>query len=600
MASVENNNHMFSNAVEVLKLVFTRKSYIVTFVLNILIQAIEPMIVVLLSYTTMDLLVNSDDTNTYLLSIVVVIGIMLVVNVFSRIFRYLTLKYLYVDLPTELDRKIYAKQLELNYEQITDKEVRKKMEFATSFTKNDRLMEASNCLVYAIAQFFAMAGLVSILLIVSDFFIILVLFLVLLNSIEMIRSKKKTYKIVWDTADKGVKIRYYDQICRESETVKESKVFETAKPVMDNIKKVNEEQMMVSIKGFRIWNKTGIISTLLNYVLEITLYLYLGYLYFEKGTINLPELTAMITAVKQLSSILKNFINNLISYFEVAQHVGGYKEFEKIKTKSTTKFKTLKPSKKYEIEFRNVSYKYNNDEDYIIENLSVKIKPNEKISIVGKNGAGKTTFVKLMMGLLEPTNGEILVNGQDISEINIKEYYMLFSSVSQNFKLFPFSILDNITNISDKRKVNKELYDKSLSDSGIKNRINRLEEKDNTKYSKEFYEDGVEFSGGESQKIAMARTIYKDSPIMILDEPTSALDPRSEFELYSKFNDIAVDKTVLFVTHRLSSVKFSSRVLVFEGGKIIGDGKHKELIKSCDKYNELYTTQADLYVGGDA
>lgn len=247
----------------------------------------------------------------------------------------------------------------------------------------------------------------------------------------------------------------------------------------------------------------------------------------------------------------------------------------------------------YFIEFRNVSFKYPNTNMYVLKHINLKFKVGEKLAVVGMNGSGKTTFIKLMCRLYDPTEGEILLNGVNIQKYDYDEYMSIFSMVFQDFRLFSFSLGQNISASAsyDSEKVMKNL-EKVGFDERLKSMPNNLE----TFLYKDFDTDGVEISGGEAQKIALARALYKDAPFIILDEPTAALDPLSEYEIYSKFNEIAGDKTAIYISHRLASCRFCDTIIVFHAGEVIQKGNHKELLADSNgKYYELWNAQSQYY-----
>ena len=247
----------------------------------------------------------------------------------------------------------------------------------------------------------------------------------------------------------------------------------------------------------------------------------------------------------------------------------------------------------YEIEFCNVSFKYPGSETYALKNVSMKFRVGERLAVVGMNGSGKTTFIKLLCRLYDPTEGEILLNGIDIKKYNYEEYLLVFSVVFQDFKLFSYPLGENVAA--------KSVYDKAavtrcLIDSGFKERLQSMTEGLDTYLYKDFCKQGVDISGGEAQKIALARALYKDAPFIILDEPTAALDPVAEAEVYSNFNKIVGDKTAIYISHRLSSCRFCDEIAVFDNGRIVQQGSHDKLVADeTGKYHELWYSQAQYY-----
>lgn len=247
----------------------------------------------------------------------------------------------------------------------------------------------------------------------------------------------------------------------------------------------------------------------------------------------------------------------------------------------------------YYVEFREVSFKYPDTDAYVLKHVNLKFKIGEKLAVVGMNGSGKTTFIKLMCRLYDPTEGEILLNGVNIQKYDYKEYMSIFSVVFQDFRLFSFSLGQNV---SASAFYDSEKVKECLKKAGFDERLESMPDDLETFLYKDFDTDGVEISGGEAQKIALARALYKDAPFIILDEPTAALDPLSEYEVYSKFNEIAGGKTAIYISHRLTSCRFCDKIAVFHAGEIVQKGTHEELLAdSKGKYYELWNAQSQYY-----
>ena len=247
----------------------------------------------------------------------------------------------------------------------------------------------------------------------------------------------------------------------------------------------------------------------------------------------------------------------------------------------------------FDIEFKNVSFKYPGSENYALKNVSLKLKIGQRLAVVGMNGSGKTTMIKLLCRLYDPTEGVITLNGIDIRKYNYAEYMNIFGVVFQDFELLPFTLGQNV---AASVNYDAERVHKTLRDSGFDERLSTMPKGLDTYLYKNFEEDGVEVSGGEAQKIALARALYKNTPFIILDEPTAALDPIAEYEIYTKFNDIVGDKTAVYISHRLSSCRFCDDIAVFHEGELIQRGSHEQLLDdAAGKYHELWNAQAQYY-----
>lgn len=275
-------------------------------------------------------------------------------------------------------------------------------------------------------------------------------------------------------------------------------------------------------------------------------------------------------------------LQNLFAYLDLPNHMyQGSLTVEK------------RNDNEYYVEFKNVSFQYPNADAYALKHVNLKFKVGEKLAVVGMNGSGKTTFIKLMCRLYDPTEGEILLNGVNIKKYDYNEYTSIFSVVFQDFRLFSFSLGQNV---SASASYDEDKVIECLKKAGFAERLNSLPNKLNTFLYKDIDADGVEISGGEAQKLALARALYKNAPFIILDEPTAALDPISEYEVYSKFNEIAETKTAIYISHRLASCRFCDKIAVFHEGEIIQLGSHEELLAdSSGKYYELWNAQAQYY-----
>ncbi len=247
-----------------------------------------------------------------------------------------------------------------------------------------------------------------------------------------------------------------------------------------------------------------------------------------------------------------------------------------------------------EIRLKNVSYRYEGAEADVLHGLDLTIRPGEHIAVVGLNGAGKTTLVKLICGLVDPTAGQVLYDGVDIREYDRRAYYKLFSAVFQQFSLLPVTI-GEIVSEKPEGQSDREKIRQCLTEAGLLERVERLPKGLMTQFGKTIYDDGAEFSGGEVQKLLLARALYKDVPMLVLDEPTAALDPIAESRLYENYHQISGGKTTLFISHRLASTRFCDRILFLEAGAIREEGTHQQLWALGGKYHQLFEIQAKYY-----
>lgn len=311
---------------------------------------------------------------------------------------------------------------------------------------------------------------------------------------------------------------------------------------------------------------------------------------FDVGSITqyVGAATAMVTNVFALTDLLGIMKTNA-PYLE--------KTFEFLDIPNAMYQGSLTTEKRadrqYEVEFKNVSFKYPGSDIWALRHVNMKFKVGKRLAIVGENGSGKTTFIKLLCRLYDPQEGQILLNGIDIRKYRYDDYMSIFSVVFQDFRLICQPLGNNVAGSIE---YDRERVEKALIDAGFGARLASMDKGLDTMIYKNLTEDGVDVSGGEAQKIAIARALYKDAPFIILDEPTAALDPIAEAEIYGKFDEIAGDKTAIYISHRLSSCKFCDEIAVFHEGAVIQHGTHAELVADVSgKYHELWNAQAQYY-----
>lgn len=339
------------------------------------------------------------------------------------------------------------------------------------------------------------------------------------------------------------------------------------------------------------------LSVLVNAVDNAFIYGYLGILAIL-GRITIGDFTMLMNAAEtfsqdcmsQLIACLQDLGNNL-ELLEGYHSFMGYPE-ETQEGEQLPKEAMAAPL----FEFRDVSFRYPETEQDILRHVNLTVMPGEHICVVGENGAGKSTFIKLLCRLYPVTEGDILLNGKSIYSYGMSEYRKILSVVFQDFKLFSFSIRDNLLMVAGAEELSDARLNEVCTMAGFGERLSQLPKGLDTGLYKNFYEDGVEPSGGEAQKLAIARALCKSAPVVILDEPTAALDPLAEAEIYEHFQEMSKGRTAIFISHRLSSCQFCDRVVVFAKHGIAESGPHKELVKRPDGiYAAMFRAQAENY-----
>lgn len=337
--------------------------------------------------------------------------------------------------------------------------------------------------------------------------------------------------------------------------------------------------------------KSSSFVAILGALVGFGIYLFIG----VKGLYGLFGIGSLVLYCGSFMQIINGIMKMAVTFGkteEMVPLVNYYFEIVNANDNMTYGEKELDLSDKFEIEFKNVSFKYPNTESYALQNINLKIKNGEHLAVVGRNGSGKTTFIKLMCRLYDVTDGEILINDINIKEYSKESIIKLYSVVFQDFKIFSTTLAQNI---SANEEYDKErLYD-ALDKANIKDRVVAMENKESTYLYKDLDKSGIEISGGEAQRLALARALYKDSPMVILDEPTAALDPVAENEIYTRFNSFVNNKTAIYISHRLSSCVFCNRIAVFDESHLVETGTHQELLNANGKYSELWNAQAKYY-----
>lgn len=332
------------------------------------------------------------------------------------------------------------------------------------------------------------------------------------------------------------------------------------------------------------------VTALLNLVREAVAYAYLIYL-VTKGTLTVSEFVFYFGIITGFSNWVVNLVYSYSQIERCCNECQAYRNY--IETEDVSQQGNEFTDKTVaSIVFDNVSFRYPSAEKDTLKNINLTFKKGENIAIVGENGAGKTTLVKLLCGLYAPTDGKITVNSKDAALISKESYFNLFSAIFQDYYFLPMTIAQNI---SAEIEYDKEKLYCAFEKAGILDKINTLENKENTLMDKEVYKNAVDFSGGEKQKLLLAKAIYKNAPVLILDEPTAALDPIAENELYLKYNALTKDKLSFFISHRLSSTRFCDRILFVSDGKIAEQGTHDELMALKGAYYRMYQMQSYYY-----
>jgi ABC transporter, ATP-binding protein len=457
----------------------------------------------------------------------------------------------------------------------------------------DRLGEI---LKYAV-QFIAIITIVGYF---SPLFLIILIATSVASIFLIFKTKKDETDFQNEKVEDDRKLDYIYQVMTQYEYAKEVRINRAETYTSNKYDGIMKSQLEKLKKLFLKRTGINILSAVITIIQSASMYLYFSYMVFS-GNISISEYTILLGSTTLFVSLILGFFEIVALFGRSCSLLDYYLDYQNAIIKNSNIYASNKlphPSVNFSspvIRFENVSFTYPNTENPILKNINLELKPNERTGLVGLNGSGKTTFVKLLTRLYDPTEGMITINGTDIKDIPYKQYSALIGVVLQDYYLFAYSVKENITLETpyDEKKLRS-----ALKESGSDKKIEALKNGIDTSVSKVLDKDGIEFSGGEGQKLALARAIYKNSPILVLDEPTSALDPIAEYELFSRLNDISKNKLTLYISHRLSSTKFCDKIVVLSDGEIAEIGSHNELMDRGGLYCELFTSQAKYYKEG--
>ncbi len=441
-------------------------------------------------------------------------------------------------------------------------------------------------------QFITLIGIISIIATLNFGMVILFIGLVLLSSYVEAWAKKRDMELSLESVKVERGWDYYGQLMEDFQYGKEIRINHLEEWLLHKEKAYADTAVEYYRKRNSFHIKSGFITSALTFVQQIIAYVYVAISVVTKS-LTVGDFTLYIGTITTFAEAMRRVMRGFVEIRAYGMYYEAVESYMNIPRRMRDNKREPLQDIEHEICFENVSFCYQGQEEFALKNINLTICPGEKISIVGENGAGKTTLIKLLTRLYDPTEGRILIDGMDIRDIDYEEYMDLFSAVFQDYKLFSMSLYDNVKLAGQE---NRSMIETLLCKVGLSSRLQTLKDGVDTFIYKIFDESGFEPSGGEGQKIALARALYKNAPIVILDEPTAALDPRAEFELYQQFNELVDSKTALYISHRLSSARFCDKILVLKNGEIIESGTHDELIVLKNGvYRELYRMQAQFY-----
>lgn len=489
------------------------------------------------------------------------------------------------------------KFISMNYQNLENPEIRdlaRKANVATDGNADgiEGLLRSTQTICIDVVKIIISVTLISFL----NPIIAIIMFVLAYLGFFITNKTRKSDKIkTWDALVPFWRKRDYIQnVAKDFTYAKDIRIFQLQNSIAEKEKNISNDIHKKMVESNNRWIISSTLIHLILFIYELVLYAWLIYLVINKN-LGIGNFSLYLVTIRTFFTTISSFLDAISKMKKQSSEINDFRTFVELADDDNTEEPMPVPIKnEYVICLEDVSFRYPNQERYALRNINLTINASDRLAIVGLNGSGKTTLIKLICRLYDVTEGRILLNNVDIRKYRRNEYYKLFAPIFQNIEMFAFPLAENVS-MKTPKKTKKDKAIKTLERSGFGDKLNRLPKGVDSQVLKVLHEDGIDLSGGERQKVAIARALYKDAPIVILDEPTSALDPIAEKTFYEGFNDIIGSKSAIYISHRLSSTRFCDRIVLLSGGKITEIGTHEELIGLNGEYSDLFNMQAKYY-----
>lgn len=482
--------------------------------------------------------------------------------------------------------------MHMDFEKLEDAKVLDMKEKALFNIKlHDALLGDPRTIVDIFRLFFILAGVTGMIAVLSPILIAVMFLLIGINAFIYSRIQTTKFKFYKDIAVYNRQFAYFQNLTQNFENAKDVRIYNMAGYIIGRINHFHNCAGQIFNRMFLKQRRHDGFTAVDIQTQTLAAYGFAVWSVLQRE-IMIGDFTMYISAANQFSSVATQLMAKLVDLQMLGRVLQDYLAFEQLPCQSSNGSRKIASVDSATIEYRNVWFKYPNAGDYSLKNISLTIQSGKKLSIVGQNGAGKTTLIKLLCRLYRPDKGCILLNGTDINEFEEAEYSRVLSVIFQDYKIFSFSVKENLAFF---QKADEGRLRASLEKAGILKRVEELPSGADTPLNKNFDKDGIEFSGGEMQKIAIARVLYKNAPLVVLDEPTASLDPYSEYEVYAGFHQLSEGKTTIYISHRLSSCRFCDAIAVLDNGELVEYGNHEQLVRAESLYAKMWNAQAQYY-----
>ena len=492
------------------------------------------------------------------------------------------------------------KALDMDYSIATSKEGKMKIEKGHSAINRNVYVNMASYYINLTEFLKSVLVLISfstVILLLDPVVILILLITYLIDGVISVKVQKGKNSVKEERASVNRRLGYVLDDIGNSLMAKDIKIYKMMNWINENTDKYIKESNELEKRVLRKDTNQHLAEALLVFARTGGAYFYLLWKMFHSN-MTIGDFTLYFGAITGLGQWLSQIVTRIGNLTIANYLVDDYRNLIETKDHMNREKSSVNPNVKAacEIKFEDVSFQYEGTDRPILNHINLTIHKGEKLALVGNNGAGKTTLIKLACGLLPPKSGKIFFNGIDISEYNRDEYYKMISASFQNVCLLPMSIAMNV-GYNNENSINREKLHKAVKLAGLEEKLLSLPYGMDTELVPSVTEGGINLSGGETQKLMLARAIFKEAPLIIMDEPTAALDPIAEQEMYLKYNELTKNRTAIYISHRLSSTKFCDRIILLDHGIIVESGTHDELMNLSGKYKELYDVQSQYYKG---
>ena len=563
---------------------------------DIVINALLPFPNIILSGLIVDSIVGGESFLSVVFFVALMFGInfaLTAVNTFLRKVR----EYLVIKFTNKLNNDISNKCMNIDFEQFNDSSFQDRIMLINQMAYGNNFFTNITTVFETISRFITLLGIIFIMTMLNIWLLLIVLAVIVLQAVLHLMQLRYNRQYQVDTIGEQRKIGYVSQLAKDIGAKKDIDMFNMRDFILQKIESFQQAMLIFDKRRIKTSGFIEMATYSLSVAFQVSAYILIGLNAFA-GKISIGDFTMGIASLINFMSASSFVATNILDFNNSMFYIRRYKSFHKLRSKfDAASGITIDDIDldNIEIEFRNVWFRYPNSTAFVLKNINLTISNKERFAIVGYNGAGKTSFALLLTRMYDPTEGSIHLNGIDIREINYRDYLKIFSTVNKEFSLLSFSMLENIAGTDAVSQEERDAITALFDNNDMGERLKKLYKGLDTPVTKTLFASGVDLSGGERQKVAIIRALYKDSPVLILDEPTAALDPVAEYEIYQKFAAMSEGKLTVYISHRIYSTRFCDKIAVFDKGEMKEYGSFEELMELKGLYYDFFQKQAEYF-----